>query len=82
MLLDVGNLTLLNGHYPEAKITSWYLPSRLNPLTLSGGALSDIGGSMHIVGHITPETEGVILLRSDGAKQSLPCKGYDHFSRT
>lgn len=46
------------------------------------GALSDIGGSMHIVGHITPGTEGVILVRRDGAKENLSCKGYDHFSRT
>ena len=42
-------------------------------------ALSNAGGSMYIVGHITPETEGVVLVGSDGTKQSLSFKGYDHF---
>jgi len=42
-------------------------------------ALSNAGGSMHIVGHITTETEGVILVGSDGTKRNLAVKGYDHF---
>lgn len=45
-------------------------------------ALSRVGGSMHIVGYITPETEGVILVGSDGAKRNLAIKGYDHFHET
>jgi thiamine monophosphate kinase len=45
-------------------------------------ALSNAGGSMHIVGHITPETEGVVLLGRDGVKRSLAVKGYDHFGGT
>lgn len=44
-------------------------------------ALSNAGGSMYIVGHITPETEGVVLVGSDGAKRSLPYEGYNHFRR-
>lgn len=45
-------------------------------------ALSHVGGSMHIVGHITTETEGVILVGSDGTKRNLAVKGYDHFGGT
>ena len=42
-------------------------------------ALSNVGGTMHIVGHITLETEGVVLVGSDGAKRTLVTRGYDHF---
>ena len=45
-------------------------------------ALSGIGGSMYIVGHITPKTEGIVLIDSNGIKRNLLLKGYDHFDGT
>mgnify|MGYP001265046238 FL=1 len=42
--------------------------------------LSDIGGSMYVVGHITPMTEGIVLIDNNDVKRNLLLKGYDHFS--
>lgn len=44
-------------------------------------ALLDAGRSMHIVGHITPEAEGVVLVSSDGSTRNLLSKGYNHFDK-
>ncbi|HOB88547.1 MAG: thiamine-phosphate kinase [Bacillota bacterium] len=42
-------------------------------------ALSELGRTMHVIGHITAETAGVVLVDKDGVAGRIADRGFDHF---